>query len=611
MRVSKRPRSEAADPDQVPVGTKVVVTKAGRHFHHQTAVVKGYEDTHYVLELLDGEGTATTLKRSDFVTIVPDAQGGTVINGFTLEDRRTFYTYVMSFGISDASWSKANTALPHKQYRDVCSYAMLFLKHLGNPPGEGPLYADAGMDNGVPQKVEEIHSVLERVSILHLLHRKALQFEPGNDLSHTQKDWFSAIKVNCSKKYQMKSHGLIKMPMGWPPELDRRLIQAVVACGYGNWRNFVSCVDTNVLEMLCPEATSWNQLNSEEKHLVACIVEGRTADIAMSVSKEYRTRHNAGENLSAFNLEPKHMRQQRVVEVKEQERESAQEVRRQMVDEWSYHEPMVGTKYQAEIPNLLKRCRENRYSLQRQAILQENYTEAQEGRLVWDCHRLDPDVIEQYLTLVKDWGEQNPPTDDLSSVPYKLGEESLLDFLHANGGSFEQAIESLKLGYRALCRAQAIWDSSEMNAFVAAYEHYGKDFKAIADALPRKSWKQVADFYFKHRSDEHNVFNLPTPCSTPRNADEGSRHGPASPGPELTAEEHTISKTAQIAPAKLMTLKQKLVEFSAHEGKISRSRAYELVNHQDSIWAVKLTDESVVDSLFDLLASRQLIRPEQ
>ena len=41
-----------------------------------------------------------------------------------------------------------------------------------------------------------------------------------------------------------------------------------------------------------------------------------------------------------------------------------------------------------------------RYSLQRQAILQENYTQGEEGRLIWDCHRHDPDVAHLLLTVI-------------------------------------------------------------------------------------------------------------------------------------------------------------------------------------------------------------------
>ena len=41
----------------------------------------------------------------------------------------------MSFGISDTSWKKAHAAMADKEYEAVCAYAVLFLKHLGNPPG--------------------------------------------------------------------------------------------------------------------------------------------------------------------------------------------------------------------------------------------------------------------------------------------------------------------------------------------------------------------------------------------------------------------------------------------------------------------------------------------
>lgn len=110
------------------------------------------------------------------------------------------------------------------------------------------------------------------------------------ELSQGQKEWFSAIRANASKKYQMKRQGAIQMPMGWPPELDRRLIRGVVECGYGNWKEFAARTQLELLPMLCPSAKSYEALDSEEKFLVTSIIKGRTADIAMSVSKEYCTR---------------------------------------------------------------------------------------------------------------------------------------------------------------------------------------------------------------------------------------------------------------------------------------------------------------------------------
>ena len=151
--------------------------------------------------------------------------------------------------------------------------------------GEGPLCADGALDQGVPQKLDHIHQVLtaifctvltpislcrsqlkmkiyshahslilslpfyncccellllvslsadgqvlERIAVLHLVHRKALHFVPDQPLNASQKEWFSAIRPACSKKFQMKRRGLIQMPMGWPPELDRRLVSSHCCC---------------------------------------------------------------------------------------------------------------------------------------------------------------------------------------------------------------------------------------------------------------------------------------------------------------------------------------------------------------------------------------------
>lgn len=396
------------------------------------------------------------------------------------------------------------------------------------------------------------------------------------------------------------------MPMGWPPELDRRLMAAVVVHGYGNWASFVSSGDNSLrlLQEICPSASSWEVLNLDERVLVETIIKARTADIAISVAKEYRVRHNAGENLSAFNLDPRHVKQHHAAPAPEQVKgEEVQSWRRQMVDDWSYHEPMVGPQYQAEIPNLLKRCRENRYSLQRQAILQENYTQGEEGRLIWDCHRHDPDVLNQYLKMVEDWVENNMPQTK-TDPHFKFCEESSLDFLHSNGGQYQQAMDSLSLGYTTLSRPQVVWEAHELDAFAAAYEHYGKDFRSIAESLPNKDWKQVTDFYFKHKTDD-KLFMLPKQTAAVRG--EPSITSPTL-AHQLTPEERELSRAAELAPSKLLALKQKLVDQSAREGCISKAQAVKAASSQPQ-WGAGVSEDTI-NRLYDLLVSRQLIRSD-
>lgn len=276
-----------------------------------------------------------------------------------------------------------------------------------------------------------------------------------------------------------------------------------------------------------------------------------------------------------------------------------------MVDEWSYHEPMVGPQYQAEIPNLLKRCRENRYSLQRQAILQENYGEQQEGTLVWDCHRHDPEVLSQYLQFIKDYVATNIP-ESVSDPAYKFDEECSLHFLHANGGQYENALNSLNsLGYEAVMKPVVPWEPHELDAFAAAYEHYGKDFRSIANSLPNKTWMQVIGFYFKHKTDD-KFFTVPKLQAT-KEVSVGS----PSLAQQLTAEERDISRAADLAPSKLLILKQKLVDQSAREGSISRAQAFQMANQAHSGWPVPATSKETITKLYDLLVSRQLIRPSE
>lgn len=190
----------------------------------------------------------------------------------------------------------------------------------------------------------------------------------------------------------------------------------------------------------------------------------------------------------------------------------------------------------------------------------------------------------------------------------RFTEESSLDFLHANGGDYDQAMESLKLGWSALCRKELVWEPAELDVLAAAYDHYGKDFRAIADSLPNKSWKQVADFYFKNRSGDSNHLNIPKAV---RAHELNQSPGPGAPPNQLTAAERAIATSADLAPSKLIALKQKLVELSAREGQVSRSRAFEEANNNDSIWAALKIDQATVDKLFDLLVSRQLIRSNE
>lgn len=259
-----------------------------------------------------------------------------------------------------------------------------------------------------------------------------------------------------------------------------------------------------------------------------------------------------------------------------------------MVDEWAYHEPMVGKEFQATVPRLLKQCRVNVAGERRQVFLDVNNTETEEGRMVWDGHQHGESVIEEWLKFVAEYVTNSMTAAHKADYDYVY--ENALELLHGNGGDPERAIESLQLGPTKICRPKVKWSPQEVEIFMSSYNSYGKDFHAITAMLPAKTSKQVAQFYFDHKTDEE-FFDPPS----------GETKGAIAGVQELSTEEQQLSIDAHVPAVKLLAAKRKLVAESARMGKISRKQAAE----------VSSLDSETTDKVFDLLVARKLIKPAE
>jgi len=388
-----------------------------------------------------------------------------------------------------------------------------------------------------------------------------------------------------------RATGRIQAPLKWPVKMDMALLKGVGKHGYEQWNEITTSPAVDALTHLCPleegrtKALTWTDLTQEEKQAVTSLVKARLTDLVWMTVDEFRTSHAEG-TAGMLEDEARATRSAGILEEKI-------ERRRQMVDEWAYHEPMVGNDFQAVPPRLFKECKVNRTSGERRKVcLDANNTEGEpgtaEGRLVWDGHKHTDAVAAEWLRFVDDWvANAMTPGSELAEE-WEYRPELALELLHNNSGDVERAVHALPLGPTIICRRKTIWSQPEIDTFISAFNHYGKDFHAITAMLSLKNFKEVTNFYFDHKWDE-GFFDQPGA------GDSGKANGGYQ---ELTAEEQQLSLSANLPAVKLLAVKKKLVAESARMGKISRKQAYEISN----------LDNETTDKVFELLCYRQLIK---
>uniref|UniRef100_A0AAR2IPB7 Metastasis associated 1 n=1 Tax=Pygocentrus nattereri TaxID=42514 RepID=A0AAR2IPB7_PYGNA len=169
----------------------------------------------------------------------------------------------------------------------------------------------------------------------------------------------------------------------------------------------------------------------------------------------------------------------------------------------------VGTKYQAEITDLLKEGEEDG---REQAKLEEK---------VWDpSSPLTEKQIDQFLVVARSVGTFARALDCSSSVRQPSLHMSAaaasrditlfhaMDTLHKNGYDMTRAIAALvPQGGPVLCRDEMEeWSASEANLFEEALEKYGKDFTDIQqDFLPWKSLTSIIEYYYMWKTTDRYV----------------------------------------------------------------------------------------------------------
>ena len=423
---------------------------------------------------------------------------------------------------------------------------------------------------------------MERLAAIHLINTKARKLAEDVDGGATTA-WL--LKVHKANEVQLtRVTGRVQIPGKWPAKMDLRLLQAVGKYGYEEYAAITKAPELNALAVLCPVETEgqkppqWSELSEDEAAAAHAIVKARLQDLVWMVADEYRMSHAEG---TAGMLEDAE-RTAKSAGILEEKIER----RRQMVDEWAYHEPMVGKDFQAVPPRLYKKCRVNRTSGARRSVrLDVANTESEEGRLVWDGHKHTDAVAAEWLKFVDDWIANAMTPGSQLAEEWDYRPERALELLHNNAGDVERATKSLPQQPTIVCTRKTIWQQAEIETFISAFNHYGKDFHAITAMLPLKHFKEVAKFYFDHKHDE-DFFTS--------NGEAKTNNGYQ----ELTTEEQQLSLQANLPAVKLLAVKKKLVAESARMGKISRKQAYEVSN----------IDKETTDKVYDLLVYRHLIK---
>ncbi|XP_061551770.1 metastasis-associated protein MTA1 [Phycodurus eques] len=169
----------------------------------------------------------------------------------------------------------------------------------------------------------------------------------------------------------------------------------------------------------------------------------------------------------------------------------------------------VGTKYQADITDLLNEGEEDARDLEK---LEEK---------IWEpSSSLTEKQIDQFLVVARSVGTFARALDCSSSVRQPSLHMSAaaasrditlfhaMDTLHGTGYDVTRAIAALvPQGGPVLCRDEMEeWSASEANLFEEALEKYGKDFTDIQqDFLPWKSLTSIIEYYYMWKTTDRYV----------------------------------------------------------------------------------------------------------
>ncbi|CAL8298898.1 unnamed protein product [Arctogadus glacialis] len=169
----------------------------------------------------------------------------------------------------------------------------------------------------------------------------------------------------------------------------------------------------------------------------------------------------------------------------------------------------VGTKYQADITDLMKEGEEDGRELSKM-----------EERIWLPSSNLTEKQIDQFLVVARSVGTFARALDCSSSVRQPSLHMSAaaasrditlfhaMDTLHGAGYDLTGAIAALvPQGGPVLCRDEMEeWSASEANLFEEALEKYGKDFTDIQqDFLPWKSLTSIIEYYYMWKTTDRYV----------------------------------------------------------------------------------------------------------
>jgi hypothetical protein len=165
-------------------------------------------------EASDDEDGGSGLARERGLHVLLDSRGG--VHGFSTRDRAAFLKAVMRYGIGDLSWQPHAAVLRGKTRDDVREYGALFLAHLAEPPTEGDTFSD-----GVPKDGMRLAEVHQRIATMQLFAHKLAQCAGAEQAT------FNVALPGAPRPGVTRA---------WGPPHDFRLLSAVLAQGYGQWR---------------------------------------------------------------------------------------------------------------------------------------------------------------------------------------------------------------------------------------------------------------------------------------------------------------------------------------------------------------------------------------
>ncbi|XP_044741773.1 mesoderm induction early response protein 1 isoform X2 [Chrysoperla carnea] len=164
-------------------------------------------------------------------------------------------------------------------------------------------------------------------------------------------------------------------------------------------------------------------------------------------------------------------------------------------DEWKKKTIMVGSDYQAAIPEGLC-CYDD-------VLPYEN-----DDKLLWDPTPLTPKQVEEYLKQVRAKKKRGPGVYALPVGKHLKDDEQALFLLLQCGHNIDEALRRRRINAITSAETMSLWSEEECRNFENGLRSYGKDFHLIQQNKVRtRSVGELVQFYYLWKKTErHDVF---------------------------------------------------------------------------------------------------------